>query len=61
MQQWSNGWKRCFLYGPDQGYVTRRSLETGVRRLGGWCEMASRLQEHELGSRGMAAGEDTAD
>jgi hypothetical protein len=37
------------------------SLETAVRRAGGWCEMAASLRGREPGSRGTSTGEDTAD
>jgi hypothetical protein len=38
----------CFLCAPCQGYRTRsscdyESLETAVRKVGGWCEMAAIL------------------
>jgi hypothetical protein len=37
------------------------SLETAVRRVGGWCEMATTLRGREPGIRGTSTGEDTAD
>jgi hypothetical protein len=39
----------------------QRSLETAVRRGGGWCEMAASLRGREPRSRGASTGEDTAD
>jgi hypothetical protein len=38
----------------------RESLETVVKRVGGWCEMAASLRGREPGIRGISAGEDTA-
>jgi hypothetical protein len=35
------------------------SLEMAVRRVGGWCEMATNLQGHEPGSRGTSTSEDS--
>jgi hypothetical protein len=60
---------RGFLCGPCRGYITRcydyESLETAVRRVGGWCEMAASLGVSQLEqwvSRYQATtGEDTAD
>jgi hypothetical protein len=34
------------------------SLEMAVRKVGGWCEMASSLEGHEPRSRGTSTGED---
>jgi hypothetical protein len=39
------------LYNEDQ-LPLRDSLETRVRRVGGWCEMAASLRGLEPGSRG---------
>jgi muconolactone delta-isomerase len=36
------------------------SLETALRRVGAWCEMAASLRESEHESRGASTGEDTA-
>jgi hypothetical protein len=36
-------------------------LETAVRIVGGWCEMAASLRGRERGSIGTSTGEDTAD
>jgi hypothetical protein len=39
------------LYDEDQ-LPSRDNLETAVRGVRGWCEMAVSLPGHELGSRG---------
>jgi hypothetical protein len=41
----------CAVYDKDQ-LLLQDSLETAVRRVGGWCEMAPSLQGREPGSRG---------
>jgi hypothetical protein len=48
------------LYNGDQ-LIIEKSLETGDRRVGGWCEMVASLRGHEPGGRGTSTGEDTAD
>jgi hypothetical protein len=42
------------LYNEDQ-LPLRDSLETAVRKVGGWCKMAASLRGREPGSRGMSA------
>jgi hypothetical protein len=36
-----------------------KSIETAVRRVGGWCEMAASLRRREPGNRGTSTGEDS--
>jgi hypothetical protein len=53
-------WSMLRLYNEDQ-LPLQGSLEMAVRRVRGWCEMATSLQGHEPRNRGMSTGEDTAD
>jgi hypothetical protein len=47
------------LYNLDQ-LPLQGSLETPVRRVGDWYEMAASLRGHKPGSRETSTGEDTA-
>jgi hypothetical protein len=60
-QQWSHYWKRYSLCDPCQVTLRVRSLETAVRRVGVWCEMAASLCWRETRSIGTSTSEDTAD
>jgi hypothetical protein len=57
IQQWSNSWKQCLmrslprLYNEDK-LPLWECLQTDVRKVGGWCEMAVSLRGRELGCRG---------
>jgi hypothetical protein len=43
----------------EQQLRLRESPETEVRKVGGWCEMASSLRGREPGGRGTSTGEDS--
>jgi hypothetical protein len=51
-------WSVPRLYNEEQLRLSR-SLETAVRRVGGWCEMAASLRGSEPGSRGTSTCEST--
>jgi hypothetical protein len=46
------------LYNDDQ-LSLQKSLETAIRRVGGWCEMTVSLRGREPGSRETSTGEDS--
>jgi hypothetical protein len=45
----------------NKGQMPLESLETAVRRVGGWCEVAASLRGREPGSRVTSTDEDTAE
>jgi hypothetical protein len=43
-QQYRNCWKRCFLYSPSQGYITRTNWPSVVTWLTDWLEQSSSIR-----------------